>query len=170
MLRKMPLALGVLSLIVAAPAHSEESKRGAPYLDELRACQAIEDDSTRLACFDKSVNAIVAATQSGEVQVVEKEQIEQTRRGMFGFTLPKLGLFGGKEDIELMQSTITGVKGIRGGWIITIEEGSVWQMNNVPSRLVPPKVGNSVEFKKAALGSYFIRIEGQTGVKGRRIE
>ena len=43
-------------------------------------------------------------------------------------------------------------------------------MSNVPMRLRPPRVGDEVVFKKAALGSYFIRIAGQTGVKGRRIE
>jgi hypothetical protein len=31
------------------------------------------------------------------------------------------------------------------------------------------KPGDKVEFKKAALGSYFIRINGAIGVKGRRI-
>ncbi|MGQ7828433.1 hypothetical protein [Altererythrobacter sp. Z27] len=164
------IALAIGFLLLANPASAQDSSAQDRYLDELRACQAIADDSARLACFDKSVGAIVAATQSGEVQVVEKEQLEKTRRGMFGFTLPKLGLFSGKDDLELLQSTITRVRGIRDGWIITIEEGSVWQMSNVPSRLSAPQVGDSVEFKKASLGSYFIRIDGQMGVKGRRIE
>lgn len=164
------IALATSFLLLANPALAQDRSAQDRYLDELRACQAITDDSARLACFDKSVGAIVAATQSGEVQVVEKEQLEKTRRGMFGFTLPKLGLFSGKDDLELLRSTITRVKGIREGWIITIEEGSVWQMSNVPSRLKAPQVGNPVEFKKASLGSYFIRIDGQMGVKGRRIE
>lgn len=170
MVRCSLTGIGFALLAIACPAAGQDQTAQDRYLDELRACQAIESDPARLACFDKSVGSIVSATQSGELQVVEKEQLEKTRRGMFGFTLPKLGLFSGKDDLELLQSTITGVKGTRGGWIITIEEGSVWQMNNVPSRLNAPQVGDPVEFKKAALGSYFIRIDGQIGVKGRRIE
>ena len=54
--------------------------------------------------------------------------------------------------------------------LITIAEGSKWQMSNVPMRLRTPREGDAVVFKKAALGSYFIRIAGQNGVKGRRIE
>lgn len=166
-------ALAALSSVTAtAPALGQEAAQASSEpLDALRACRAIEEEGERLACYDREVAAVLGASEKGEVQVVRKEEVEKTRRGLFGFRLPKIGLFGGDDsEMNLLRSTITKVRPIRRGWIITIEEGSVWQLNSVPSRLRPPKVGDPVEFKKAALGSYFVRIDGQMGVKGRRIE
>ncbi|SMQ62178.1 hypothetical protein SAMN06297468_0663 [Altererythrobacter xiamenensis] len=161
------------SLAFAFPANAtaQDSAADPDHLEELQRCQIISDDGARLACFDAAVGGMVAASEAGEVQVVKKEEVEQTRRGLFGFTMPKIGFLGGDgEEMKLLQSTITGVRSIRRGYILTIEEGSVWQLSGVPSRLRPPKVGDDVEFKKAALGSYFVRINGQIGVKGTRIQ
>ncbi len=170
MIRCAILGCAASSLTITSIAHSQDFSGTPTYVEDLRSCQLIVEERERLACLDKSVSAILDATNSGELRIVRQEQIEQTRRSMFGFVQPKNGLFGAKEEIDTLQSQITLTRSIRGGWIITIEEGSVWQLNNVPARLSAPKTGDSVEFKKAALGSYFIRIDGQMGVKGRRIE
>ncbi len=53
---------------------------------------------------------------------------------------------------------------------IKIEEGSVWQIDSAPSRLRMPRPGDEIVLKKASLGSFFIRIAGQIGVKGKRVE
>lgn len=139
-------------------------------LSDLRECQAIEDPGTRLACYDREVAAIVAATDSGQIQVVDKEDIRETRRGLFGFSLPKTGIFGGDDDEdEVMTSKITAVRTVgREGYQITIAEGSVWQVNDPPRRF-RPEIGDEVELERAAMGSFWIRLEGQNGVKGRRV-
>jgi hypothetical protein len=46
----------------------------------------------------------------------------------------------------------------------------VWEINNAPARFRPIKAGDTVIFKEASLGFYFIRINGQMGVKGKRIQ
>jgi hypothetical protein len=33
-----------------------------------------------------------------------------------------------------------------------------------------PKAGQKIEIKKGALSSYFLRINGQPGVKGKRVQ
>ncbi|GAA4051630.1 hypothetical protein [Parerythrobacter jejuensis] len=141
-------------------------------LEELRACRAIADPTERLACYDREVGVVIAATDDGSLQVVDKEEVEQTKRRLFGFSLPKLRIFGGDdEEIKLLQTTITRVRQIeRDSWVITTEEGSVWRIKDAPMRFRAPRTGQGVEFKKASLGSYFIRVNGQLGVKGRRIE
>ena len=157
-------ALSIALVGLASPALAQDDSPG--YLDRLATCRSIEEPDARLACYDREVGAVVAASEEGEVRLVDREEVRQTKRKLFGFTIPK-GLFGSddKEDMDLLETTLTRV-----GYLITTEEGSVWQISNPPMRFNPPKSGQAVVFKRAALGSFFIRVNGQLGVKGVRIE
>lgn len=160
------LLLAGSPVLVAAQEQNDGEKLAA-----LKNCQAIEAAEARLACYDREVAVVVAASESGEIQVVDKEDIRETRRGLFGFSLPKTGIFGGgdDEDDEVMTSQITSVRAIgREDYEITIAEGSVWQIKDPPRRF-KPRVGDEVELEKAAMGSFWVRLNGQNGVKGRRI-
>jgi hypothetical protein len=176
--RRLGLFLAVSALAWASAGSAEDtdgdSVPSSDYISQLKACRDIAANDQRLACFDTAVSAMVAATDSGEVSIVDREDVRETRRSLFGFTMPKGGIFGSSDDDEdtsMLESTITDVRRLGGDtYVITIAEGSKWQMSNVPMRLRTPRAGDAVVFKKAALGSYFIRIAGQTGVKGRRIE
>lgn len=171
-------ALAAVAAMLAAPA-SAQDRAEDKYLDSLRTCQAITDNAERLACFDKAVGTIVAASDSDDLRIVDREEVRETRRKLFGFSLPDLGIFGrrdgqgddAKEDeLEVLQTTITSVRPTGDGYILTTAEGAKWQIDNVPRRLLSPKVGQSLEIRNAALSAYFLRINGQGGVKGRRIE
>lgn len=176
--RGLGLSLALAALAGASAVSAQDSDTSsAPssdYIAQLKACRVIAGETQRLACFDEAVSAMVAATDSGEVSIVDREDVRETRRSLFGFTMPEGGIFGSNDDEDdssMLESTITDVRRLRGDtYVIAISEGSKWQMSNVPMRLRPPRVGDAVVFKRAALGSYFIRIAGQNGVKGRRIE
>ena len=167
---------GLALLLVGTPfaATAQDSSGNttaiAGRIEALRACREERNDSARLACFDKATGDVMAALDGGEAKIVGSEEVERTRRGMFGFTMPKLGLFSGKdgEEMEILESTVTGVRRTRSTYELTIAEGSTWRISSPPSRLRAPEIGDPVVFKKAALGSYFIRIDGQTGVKASR--
>jgi hypothetical protein len=167
---------GVLWLAgTPVPATAQDAVDIPPtdYLDALKSCQALTDDAARLACFDEQVAGMVKATETGEVQIVDKEDVRETKRSLFGFSLPKIALFGDGDDEEdeLLETTITSVRYQgRRSVRFTTEEGAVWEISSVPSRLRTINAGDKVVFKRAALGSFFIRINGQTGVKGRRVE
>lgn len=169
------LAAGLVTL-GATPALAQDEARdvSGEYLDGLKACQQITDNATRLACFDSAVGSMVAATETGDVKVIDREDMRETRRSLFGFSLPNLGLFGsGDEDeqTELFTTTITHVRYTgRNSARVTTAEGAVWEMNNIPSNRREFEVGDEVRFKEASLGFYFLRIDGQTGVKGRRVQ
>jgi hypothetical protein len=161
----------------ANAAHAQQPAAPQPdYLAALKSCQAVATDAERLACFDRAVATMVTAADGGEVRLVDQEEVRKTRRRLFGFSLPDIGLFGdndGEDDeLDTLQSTITSVRYSRSdAFTFQIEEGgATWQVSNAPARLRPVKPGDKVEFKKAALGSYFIRINGQIGVKGRRVQ
>lgn len=159
------LALSSLSVEGAAQTTAEGSR-----LDGLRSCAAIADAAGRLACYDREAAGLAVAAERGEVRLVERREIERTRRGLFGFNLPKLGIFDGEDAPDTLETTITGVRATAAdAWAIQVAEGGVWQITNAPQRLRAPRVGDPVVIRKAALGSFFIRIGGQLGVKGRRI-
>lgn len=169
-------ALGGFACLAVAASGQDGDPARVDHLEALKACQQIADPTGRLDCFDRAVSTMVSATEEGELQLVDKDEVTKTRRRLFGFALPDLGIFKGPgdgEDDELdrLQSTITRVVSVRRDTItFEIEEGGVWEITNAKGRTLRAiKPGAPVEFKKAALGSYFIRVSGQIGVKGRRI-
>ena len=168
------LAAGFLTIsAVQASAQDDTGAGSDEYLDSLRQCQAITVDAERLACFDSAVGTMVAANDAGDLQVVDREDVRETRRSLFGFSLPDIGLFGGEDDEEeeLFTTTITRVRYSSARRAqFTTAEGAVWEMKNIPRRLRRIEPGDSVEFKEASLGYFFVRIDGQMGVKGRRIQ
>jgi hypothetical protein len=169
--------LGACAILTfsAPPAHAQDDGAQVPptdYLDTLKSCQAVTEETARLACFDSAVASMVAATEAGDVQIVDREDVRQTKRRLFGFSLPKIGLFGGDdEEGELLETTITSVRYMgRRGVRFTTEEGATWEISSIPRRLSRIEVGDPVVFKKASLGSFFVRIDGQMGVKGSRVQ
>ena len=165
-------AVPAASLSAQTASDGEDARAISKQIDALRSCQSETDAALRLACYDLATRNVLAMIDDGKAQVVTTEEVERTRRGLFGFSMPKLGLFSSKDgqDIELLESTITRVRQSRRSYEITIEEGSVWQIANAPPRLRAPQPGDPVAFKKASLGSFFIRIDGQMGVKGKRVQ
>lgn len=169
-------ALLLLPLGSGALAQSETSDPSGDLLDKLKACQAVTGDSERLACFDQAVGEVVAASDAGEVRIVDQEDVRRTKRQLFGLSVPEIDILKTKDDedkeaSELLETSITSVRYIsRRKLRFTTEEGAVWEINNAPSRLRTVEAGDQVVFKKAALGTFFIRIDGQLGVKGKRVQ
>lgn len=170
------LLLAAISTAGQAQDQSREAGSDADYLQKLRACLQITADDQRLACYDSSVGEVVAASDQGEVRIIDNEDVRKTRRRLFGFTLPDLNIFGGgdgsDDQLETLTSTITSVSvSGRDTFYFSIADGdAVWRIRDAPHRVLRTKVGAEVEFSRAALGSYFIRINGQTGVKGTRVQ
>lgn len=172
------LVLGAVMAVFAQGAVAQDRKPSSSPLDPLRACRAIPADTERLACFDRVSAALVTAAEEGDLSVVDREEVRRTRRTLFGFALPDLGIFGrgdkakekdGADEIEILNTTVASSRSTPEGIELTTAEGAVWLIPSPPRRLMTPKAGQPVEFRKGSLTSYFIRINGQGGVKGRRI-
>lgn len=161
----------ILALGIAVPASAQE----ADFIDQLKACSTIKDEDDRLECYDAKVGAMVSASEAGDVKIVDREDVRRTRRQLFGFTVPDLDILEGdeqdKETSEMLETTITSARQMTNkAWRFTTAENAVWEISNAPARLAAIKAGDKVVFKKASLGFYFIRINGQMGVKGKRIQ
>lgn len=176
---KAKVALTILLAATASIALAKENtKAETPALyKQLAACRAIADGTERLACFDKTSAELDAAVARNDVYMVDKQQVQKTRRTLFGLTLPSLGLFGGGDDdndgaedqITELESTVKSASFNGEGWVITIAEGSTWrQMDSSPLAL-SPKPGMPVTIKRAALGSYKMSIRKQSAIKVKRV-
>ena len=168
---------GLLAMSMHSGALAQDADSTNGHLASIKACQAESDPGARLACFDAAAAAMVGASEAGELRIVDREEVRKTRRKLFGFSLPDFGIFGKRDKdgededkIDEIETTIASVSGSYStGYTIRTSEGAVWRIDKVPGRLLEPKPGDKMLIKNAALTAYFIRINGQGGVKGSRI-
>ncbi|MEP3072588.1 hypothetical protein [Maricaulis sp.] len=62
-------------------------------VDDVLACRSVVDIEARLACFDASAERLATARHSGDIVIVEREDVEAVERDSFGFNLPSLPRF-----------------------------------------------------------------------------
>ena len=165
-----------LFLVLATPAAAKDkAPPPAPQAyKDLVACKAIADPAARLACFDAQVGKLEQATAAGEVVVTDRAAVRETRKGLFGFRLPSLGLFGGGDDMDEIKEILGTVAAARtfgyGSWRITLEDGSVWEQTDSERLVFDPRKGDKVKIYRAALGTYRMNVDGQRAIRVRRVE
>ena len=169
------------TLLGAIPAAAQDSAapsrdNAAAMFDEMARCRSIASDSERLACFDRTSSALVEARDRKDVVLVDRAEVRKTRRSLFGFPLPRIGLFGGDDDEdaepEIKEITSKVVSTSPSGfqkWLVALEDGSRWQTTDVV-KAPPPKPGREVRVTRAMMGGYFIHIGSRTIVRARRVE
>jgi hypothetical protein len=147
---------------------------GSDLVNSVSACRPITDAARRLACYDEAAERLTQAVGSNEVVVLNREDIRQTRRSLFGFHLPRLAIFGGgAREVEEAPAEITATVSAASNigydkWRIRLEDGAVWQTTESSSAISPPRAGSSVVIRRGAMGAYFIRIDGQRSLRATR--
>ena len=125
--------------------------------------------------FDKASGDLVVATDKGDVSVVDRSELKQARRSLFGFNMPRLPFFAGDKSADdvadKLVSKVTAVKELGNNrYAVRIADGgALWETLEAYGAFHMPKVGESVEINRGPLGSYILRFGRQRGVKGRRV-
>lgn len=169
------LACLVIPSVASAQERPERAPRPETY-EALIRCRALTDDNARLRCFDSASAAMEAAAERRDLVLVDRAQVRESRRRLFGLALPRLPIFGGGDDDDAEEAEVNSIESpVRsahqfgyGRWSVTLEDGSTWvQVDNSPiaSR---PRRGDPVRVQRAALGTYMMRVDGQAGVRVRR--
>src|SRR5687767_11856726 len=166
-----------IAALAAAPVGAKTKKPPpqSPLVTAIDQCRTIKDGAQRLACFDRTSAALVEAAGSGQVSVVDRGELRQVRRALFGFSMPKLPFFAGDESAadvpSELETTIKAAGSIGHGKfrIILDETSGVWETLESSISLRDPKAGQKILIKRGPMGSYFLRINGQRGVKGKRV-
>jgi len=175
MQRKIIFAAAVCLLLptaVAAAPRKPATTDTPAQIQRLLGCRALADAAQRLACFDRETSALGQAVARKDLVVIDRERATAARRSLFGFSVPSFGgLFGGDEnEVKEIQSTVAAVaRNPEGGWTIKLADGSTWtQTDDTPIALRPER-GQKIVVRRGTLGSFRLSINGQPGVKVKRI-
>lgn len=166
-----PLVLLALAVTTPAVAKDKAPPPRPAQIQELYACRDIADPAGRLACFDREVGELANADQAREIVFTDKETAKKTRRGLFGFSFPKLGgIFGGDEDeIREIDTVIRSVSIDRSGkYTLVMDDDAVWTQIDTTKLPRQPKPGQKIHIKTATMGSYFATIEGGRAIRLKR--
>lgn len=166
----------VLPILAAAafPAFAQAQEAARPeLLNRLTACRALADSTARLSCYDGAVEALDAAEREGEVVVVDRAQVRESRRALFGFDLPSLPAFGrveGAEDtVSSVETTLTrATRGGDGKWVFRLADGSVWRQSDSESVFFTNREGTEVRVRRASMGSFMMTVGNSRAVRVRR--
>lgn len=163
------LVLFGFALAIAGSASAQDAASPSNVSDRVLACRSIADSAQRLSCYDTAVGAFAQAQQAGDVMIVDREQVRQTNRSLFGFSLPDLGGFGGEaERISEQTYTIRGAeRSPYGGWILQMQDGTVWRQTDA-RRLPRPRSGASAHVERGRLGGYMMSIDGAASIRVER--
>jgi hypothetical protein len=153
----------------AAVAAAKKVER-SPLVAEVTGCRSIADAAARLSCFDRSVAALAAAETRQDVVVMDRQQVRDARKSLFGIGLPDLNLFAGSDDIDHIDATIadTQVDG-SGHWTFRMADGARWVQTDDYPIARRPRANDKVVIRRAALGSFRLSVAGQPAVKAHRV-
>ena len=170
---KILTMVAMAALVPASGAAKPKPKdaQSNALIRQISDCRAVADEKARLACYDQAGARLAAAVEKKELVVLDQKEIGETRRSLFGFSVPNIPLFrgeGGGDSGEL-ETTISAVGQLEGGkWQIRLQDGAMWQTTETWLGLSAPRAGQKIVIKRGALGNYFLRINGQRGIRGRR--
>ena len=174
--RQFVIVLSMLCVGASAVAKDDNvAALGRPKLfDDVVACKLIENPEQRLACYDEKVVALDQAEKTKEIVLVDKAGIKEAKRGLFGFTFPRIGIFDGNDDdadeIDEIEAIARSASlSDDGKWFIVLEDGARWQQIDTKTINRKPQGGLKVLIRKAAMGSYFVNIDGAPALRMKRV-
>lgn len=164
--------IAAAAIIASSPASAAAQQERAETLARLTACRAITDGPARLACYDTAVTALDAAERQGEVVVMDRAQIGEARRQLFGFEMPALPrLFGaeGAAELDSIETTLQSAAQVADNrWVFRLADGGVWRQIDSDRVNFRNRPGQAVRVRKASLGSFLLTVGDSRAVRVRR--
>jgi hypothetical protein len=99
--------------------------------------------------------------------------VREAKKAAFGFEMPHFTLFDRGEKPEKIDH-VSGIAAEAyanhdGKWVVVLEDGAKWvQVDGEPVYNAPHK-GTKVEIRTAAMGSYFMKLDGQRAIRAHRV-
>lgn len=167
------------SLLAACASTARADQASTPDLGraitlrDVALCRSIAADQERLACFDRAVAALDAAERTGEVVVLDRAQVRETNRQLFGFEIANP--FAGRPNvtpepaIDAIETTLTSAGGSGDGkWLFRLADGSEWRQIDSGDARFRNRAGEPVRVRRAALGSYMLTVGNSRAIRVRR--
>lgn len=170
------LALGLFVTIAfgtAVQAQQSARETRPELLTRLIDCRTVVEAAPRLDCYDAAASALDSAEKQGDVVIIDRQQVGEARRQLFGFQLPAMpDLFqrGDQPDaINSIESSLARAgRYAEGKWTFTLADGSIWRQIDSETVRFQNRPGQPVRVRRAALGSYLLTVENSRAVRVRR--
>jgi hypothetical protein len=168
--------IGTFGLSCDTLAQVQSSERAA-LLRDLSECRAIPDAVVRLACFDRTADALDTAERQGELVVMERQQIREARRQLFGFSAPALPtIFNRRDDgtdtepevASLETTLVSASRDLEGKWTFRLADGGEWRQIDSAPVIFQNRSGAEVRVRRATLGSYLLTAGNSRAVRVKR--
>lgn len=166
----------VALLTIALAAHTsptvEEGGATPATIANIDACRKIEANSARLECFDKAAAALDTAITERKIYFADKAQVVAARRSLFGLQLRDIDLFhlGNENEIDQIDLVVVSAKqDADGNWRCKMTNGTEWLQTDSIGLGRFPKAGSKATIRRASLGSFKMSVDGQPGVRARRL-
>lgn len=166
-------AAAFITLVAAPLAAADKDDVPAPPPPVFQAvldCKAQADAAARLACYDRSVEALAAANRNHELVIADRATVREAKRGLFGLSLPRLKLFGGDGDEEVTEitGTLTGIRAAPDGMpIFVLEDGARWKQTDGRNQFAKP--GDKIRIHRGSMGSFIANLNEAPGVRVVRL-
>lgn len=170
------ILLAACAALMAVPAYADDDddERGPPppppVYQAVVDCRTLTDPVERLACFDRTVEALDTATRERELAIFDRNTMREARRGVFGLGLRELRVFDADESEEITEidSTISAVRSASDGYpIFVLADGARWKQTD--GRNVYARPGQTIHIYAASLGSFVANVDGRVGVRVIRL-
>lgn len=139
----------------------------------LSQCRAITEDAARLRCFDAAAGQLAAAIERQTVVVVDTEQVQKQRREQFGekrrLDLP-VPAATASADIDQIDGTLQSAQQLKdNSWSLVLQDGSVWRQADDNPFGREPRAGDTVTVRRAALGTFKMKVGKMPAIRVRRV-
>jgi hypothetical protein len=174
MLRSIAATVVIFFTVAAgSEAAAQPAQPRAGVLEQLSRCRTVTSDQERLICYDSAAAALDQAEQQGGLVVLDRDQVQETRRQLFGFqiTNPFAGRLGGSEEAEIdsIETTLLSAGRVSDNkWLFRLADGSEWRQIDSGEVRFRNREGQAVRIRRASLGSYLMTIENSRAVRVRR--
>jgi hypothetical protein len=184
----MRMLYAVPFILVSGAALAQEAPLATVY-----ACAGITEASARLACFDTAVATLRQAQTGGDLAIVSRAQIATAEREAFGLATPSLSTLAQSattntntttttttppraavapaEPLDSVTLALARIETAGDGKLRFItKSGQIWRQTD---RIKLANLGKgpwSAEVKKAALGSFMLKIGEKPPVRVMRVE
>lgn len=178
MTRRGLLAVGAAAgmIVAAAPALAQDAASDSARLKLMLECDAIHNESTRLACYDGAARrsrSSMGANRPGMLPGLKASQ-PMTPAQSFGMNgqlarqrqdMPAKPEGPSEISARVASAADNGV----GMWQVNFIDGARWKMTEGSRDFKPPRAGDTVRIRKATMGSYLMYVGAQPSVRVVRI-
>lgn len=157
--------LASMLLAAVAAAMADEPLDRIP--SQLRNCVAIKRNTERLACFDNGIAAIQANDSTAEPSAAPSAE---SSFGMYAQTPAGTGASAAGEDVvEVIEAHIKTLgRAADGSYLIELDNQQSWRQLSGSANLLL-KVGDAVQIRRAALGSFRLNTPSGRTAKVKRV-